>query len=152
MLALALLFGATTATTIRNRLHQQSPAETVHTFAETQVGGTHSCQFNVYRVNNGSSTNYTNIVNTGALFTDSSFPATGGEMIVWSDYPGQAYMSNYATAATFQRLASRISNPVLFASNVDAYDIVQGQDADCYWITATSDDAHTGRMKNVFLT
>lgn len=29
---------------------------------------------------------------------------------------------------------------------------MQGQDADCYWITATSDAAHTGRMGDVFLT
>ena len=149
-LAAAVLFGSSTASQLRNRLTNTTP---VLDFAEAESGSgvAHTCQFAINRINNEKNTDYKKIIDVGNAFTDVDFPANS-EMIRWSDYPGRTSMSSYATASKYLRIPTKVNQPALFTSKVDSFDIVQGQDADCYWITATSDVAHTNRMRDVFLT
>lgn len=122
-----------------------SPARSAFAEASAGAGTSHSCQYSINRINNETSTNYTQIINAGSVFTDANFPATS-EMIRWNDYPGRDNMASYASYSQYLRLSSKVSKPILFSTNVNSFDIVQGQDADCYWITATSDVANTGRI------
>lgn len=149
MLAAAMLLGSSSASQLKNRM--SSPARSA--FAETSAGAVtaHNCQYSINRINDEANTNYTQIVNAGSVFTDANFPANS-EMIRWNDYPGNDNMASYASYSQYLRLTSKVSKPTLFATNVDSFDIVQGQDSDCYWISATADVANTGRMKDVFLT
>lgn len=150
LLAASLLMGSSAATQLRNKM-KTTP---VRGFAESEasIAGTqHNCQYAINRINNEASTNYTQIVQNGAVFTDANFPANS-EMIRWNDYPGSDSLTQYATYCKFQRLTDKINSPVLFANISSAFDIDQGQESDCYWITATSDDANTGRIKEVFRT
>jgi hypothetical protein len=73
-------------------------------------------------------------------------------MIHWNDYPGSDNLQGYASSCAYSRISSKYSNPQLFTAISSALDIEQGQDADCYWVTATSEEAETGRIPYNFLT
>jgi hypothetical protein len=144
-LAILLLLGVVTGASIRNRI--QNPQSSL---AETFTGTAHTCQSAITRINAGPA-DYSSVIKAGTAYTDDSFPATS-EMIRWSDYPGAYSMTNYASASKYQRISANFKSPALFGSFSSANDIEQGQVSDCFWLTATSEIAESGRIVSTFLT
>ncbi len=62
-------------------------------------------------------------------------------MLRWSDHPGSYSLANYANACSYSRVYDVEPGAVLLDSSPNSFDIIQGQDADCYFVTATSDEA-----------
>jgi hypothetical protein len=86
LLSLVLLVGASSAVTIKNRIHNSK-----NVLAEALAGTTHSCQYSINRINAGPA-DYVSLIASNTLYTDTTFPATS-EMLRWSDYPGSYSLS-----------------------------------------------------------
>jgi hypothetical protein len=139
LLALVLLVGASSATNIKNRIQN-----TKNQFlAEAATGTTHTCQYSINRVNAGPA-DYKSIIAAGSKYTDASFPATS-EMLRWTDRPGSDSLAQYSNSVTFSRLGS---SSVWGSSTPSTMDIEQGQDADCYWLSAIGEEASEGRVQS----
>lgn len=61
-------------------------------------------------------------------------------------------MATYANSCTYRRVYDLNRNAVLLSNAVNSFDIIQGQAADCYYITSTSEQAQQGRLQGNWLT
>jgi hypothetical protein len=118
LLSLALLLGASSAISIKNRIRNSR-----NQLAEAMAGTSHTCQYAINRINAGPA-DYASYIANGTLYTDTTFPANS-EMLRWSDYPGSYSLSQYSSTAGFARLFTAVTNPSLWGSNTpSALDIV----------------------------
>jgi hypothetical protein len=147
-LSLVLLAGASQAVKLKNRINNNSHGFTVA--AEAGLGTSHNCQYSINRIKSDVA-NYTSIIASGTQYTDTLFPATS-EMIRWNDYPGSYNLATYASGSQFARVWNLNSASTLVSSPVTSFDIVQGQDADCYFDSPSADEANLGLMTPIWLT